>query len=298
MFTGEMGMEVIKAFLLGIIHGITEILPVSSAGHMTIFSSAFRLNIYVGPYFEMLVHIGILTAVIISFHEDIWHMLQEFFNMLLIIFANAVIFFRRKRGNDEYTYIRIITSNYRKLNVMILVSLVPALVIGTTGRGFEAYAGSTLLLVGLCFIVNGVLMFISGSRSEKGRRIKDAGYSEAYYTGMVRGIAFIPGLSGTGSVISVSKLLGFNSKLAVKYSFILMIPVLTVRIICEAGSLKGEAFGSSALPGYILGMAVAGISAFFAVRYMMKIINMKKYKGFSIYCLAAGTLAVVFSIIR
>lgn len=107
-------MNILKSILLGLVQGLTEFLPVSSSGHLAIFGKILGTNLDSEIYFNVLLHLGTLIAIIIVFHEDIWHMIQEFFQMLLIIFANFIVFIKRRRGDTKYTYFKVVNSNYKK----------------------------------------------------------------------------------------------------------------------------------------------------------------------------------------
>ena len=93
-------------------------------------------------------------------------------------------------------------------------------------------------------------------------------------------------------------MLGYNKKLAVKYSFIMSIPAILGAVVVKIGSFKNEAFGSANLPGYILGTIVAGVTGYFSIKYMLKLIKTKRYFGFAIYCAVLGFVAIVFSIVK
>lgn len=298
MYTGGTVLNVLKSILLGIIQGITEFMPISNTGHMSLFSNAFGMDLYVGAYFKALTYVGVLVALIIIFHEDIWHMIQEFFEMVATVFANLLVFIKRKGGDTRYTYFKIVNSNYKKLDAMILVSLIPTAIIALCGRNFVGRASGVLWFVGIGFILNAALLFVAGKFADSKKRIKDGTYSEAYFIGTVQGVSLLPGFSRTGATIATARIFGFNRKLAVKYSFIMAIPAVLGAFILELKSLKGVAFGSAALPGYLLGMVAAGVSAYFTIKYMMKLIANRKYTGFTIYCLVLGVVAIIFSIIR
>ena len=97
-------MNILKSILLGLVQGLTEFLPVSSSGHLAIFGKILGTNLDSEIYFNVLLHLGTLIAIIIVFHEDIWHMIQEFFQMLLIIFANFIVFIKKRRGVMDKFY--------------------------------------------------------------------------------------------------------------------------------------------------------------------------------------------------
>ena len=89
-------MNIIKALLMGLIQGVTEFLPVSSSGHLAIFKQVLGINLDSGMYFDVMLHLGTLVAVIIVFREDIWGMIREFWGMLVTIFANFLVFIVRQ----------------------------------------------------------------------------------------------------------------------------------------------------------------------------------------------------------
>lgn len=291
-------MNILKSILLGLVQGVTEFLPVSSSGHLAIFKKLFGVNLDSGIYFDVMLHFGTLIALIIVFHEDIWHMIQEFFQMLAIIFANFLVFIKRKRGDTRYTYFKVVNSNYKKLVLMILVSTIPTGIIGIVGNDLMDKAGDVLWLVGLCLMGTAALLYIADRYAENTMKIKDANYSDAFFVGIAQGVATLPGLSRSGSTISIGMRLGFNKNLAVKYSFLMSVPAILGAVFVKIRHLKGEAFGSANLPGYVLGTIAAGVSGYFALKYLLKLVRSKNYKGFVIYCTAMGIFAIILGFIR
>lgn len=291
-------MNVLKSILLGLVQGATEFLPVSSSGHLAIFKKLFGVNLDSGIYFDVMLHFGTLIALIIVFHEDIWHMIQEFFQMIAIIFANFLVFIKRKRGDTRYTYFKVVNSNYKKLVLMVLVSTIPTGIIGIVGNDLMDKAGDALWLVGLCLMGTGALLFMADRHSDNTMKIKDANYSDAFFIGIAQGVATLPGLSRSGTTISVGMRLGFNKNLAVKYSFLMSVPAVLGAVVVKLKNLKGEAFGSYNLPGYILGTVAACVSGYFALRYLLKLVKNRNYRGFTIYCLAMGVFAIILGIIK
>lgn len=291
-------MNILKSIFLGLVQGATEFLPVSSSGHLAIFKKLFGVNLDSGIYFDVMLHFGTLIALVIVFHEDIWHMIQEFFQMIAIIFANFLVFIKRKRGDTRYTYFKVVNSNYKKLVLMILISTIPTGIIGIVGNDLMDRAADALWLVGICLMGTGALLFMADRHSDNTMKIKDANYSDAFFVGIAQGVATLPGLSRSGTTISVGMRLGFNKNLAVKYSFLMSVPAVLGAVVVKLKNLKGEAFGSSNLPGYILGTIAACVSGYFALRYLLKLVKNRNYRGFTIYCLAMGVFAIILGIIK
>lgn len=291
-------MNILKSILLGLVQGLTEFLPVSSSGHLAIFGKILGTNLDSEIYFDVLLHLGTLIALIIVFHEDIWHMIQEFFQMLLIIFANFIVFIKRRRGDTKYTYFKVVNSNYKKLVLMIIVSTIPTGIIGLLGGDFTELAANTLWFVGICLMITSGLLMLADKNSGNTMKINKAKYSDAYFIGVAQGIATLPGISRSGATIATGMMLGFNKQLAIKYSFLMSIPAVLGAVIVELGGNKSVVFGSANLPGYILGTITAAISGYFAIKFMLKLVKNKSYKGFSIYCIIAGVVGIVLSFIK
>lgn len=291
-------MNIFKSILLGIIQGVTEFLPVSSSGHLAIFKRLFGADFCVGIQFDLMLHLGTLVALIIVFYQDIGHMIVEFFEIIKICFANTVIFFKRRKGDDRYTYFKVINSNYKKLDLMIIISSVPTAILGIVGKKMVGMASDLLWVVGICLMITAGILVFADSREMNTQKIKNSRYSDAYFVGIAQGIATLPGISRSGATIGAGMALGFNKKLAIKYSFLMSIPTILGAVILDIPDIGKEAFGSANMPGYILGAIAAGITGYFAIKYMLKLIKGKKYKGFAIYCLAMGVFAIILSFIK
>ena len=185
-------MNIIKALLMGLIQGVTEFLPVSSSGHLAIFKQVLGINLDSGMYFDVMLHLGTLVAVIIVFREDIWGMIREFWGMLVTIFANFLVFIVRRRGNTEYKYFKVINSSYRKLVLMVIISTIPTGILGMVGSDLIEKASGTLWVVGMCLILTAVLLLLADKHPAGTMRIKDAPYSSAFILGIAQGIATMP----------------------------------------------------------------------------------------------------------
>lgn len=291
-------MNILKSILLGLVQGLTEFLPVSSSGHLAIFGKILGTNLDSEIYFNVLLHLGTLIAIIIVFHEDIWHMIQEFFQMLLIIFANFIVFIKRRRGDTKYTYFKVVNSNYKKLVLMIIISTIPTGLIGLLDRNFTELATNTLWFVGICLMITSGILMLADKKSDNTMKINKAKYSDAYFIGVAQGVATLPGISRSGATIATGMMLGFNKQLAIKYSFLMSIPAVLGAVIVELAGNRNVVFGSADLPGYVLGTITAAVSGYFAIKFMLRLIKNKSYKGFSIYCIIAGVAGIILSFIK
>lgn len=239
------------------------------------FGKILGANLDSEIYFNVLLHLGTLIAIIIVFHEDIWHMIQEFFQMLLIIFANFIVFIKRRRGDTKYTYFKVVNSNYKKLVLMIIISTIPTGLIGLLGRNFTELATNTLWFVGICLMITSGLLMLADKKSDNTMKINKAKYSDAYFIGVAQGVATLPGISRSGATIVTGMMLGFNKQLAIKYSFLMSIPAVLGAVIVELGGNRNVVFGSADLPGYVLGTITAAVSGYFAIKFMLRLIKIR-----------------------
>ena len=290
-------MTVLKALFLGLIHGFTEFFPLSSSGHMAFFGSILKADSEKVMFLDILLHIATMIAVIVFFRKDILNMFRELGQIFMTVFANLLVFISRRRGDNRYTYFKVINSSYKKLIVMITISTMVTAVLGIFGQELVSMAGSYLWTVGICFIISSVILFLSDRHCDGTLRIKEAQYSGGILMGAAQGIAVLPGITRTGAAISMGIFLGYNNKLAVKYSFIMSIPAVLGSTVYRLIKYRGAGFDRGLIPGYVFAMAAAGLGGYFSLKYMLKVVRRKKYLGFSVYCLLAGIAVIVFSII-
>lgn len=286
-------MTLIQAILMGLLQGLTEFLPVSSSGHLAIFKNIFHVNTETGMLFDILLHIGTLIAIFVAFHKDIWKLIKEGFGILGDFFRNIGIFFAnlfKSGGKQEYH--KVVRTAYRKFVMLIIVSTIPTGIIGVLGKDLIETAGQGLLVPGICLLVTAGLLLIADYCDAGHKTPKDARYVDAFGIGMAQGVATLPGLSRSGTTITACLLCGFDKKFAVKYSFIMSIPAILGAAVLEFKDIGSVNVSGSEAAFYVAGMAVAAVVGYICIKTMLVVVRGKKFKIFSIYCLAAGILAV------
>ena len=290
-------LSILKAILLGLIQGLTEFTPLGGTGHLILFKELLNVQNDTSVYFEVFLHIATLLAVVIAFWQDIVNMFREFGDMWMRIFANLLVFFAKRKGDTRYTYFKVVNTSYKKLILMLLISIVPTGVLGVLGQEFAGFVGSYLWAVGICFIVTSVMLFFADRHAESDTRIKEVPYSSGLLVGIAQGVTVVPGLSRTATSICMGLFLGFNKKLAVKFAFIASIPTIMGSLIYKL--LVSNDYSRIALadvPGYVIGTIIAGVVGFFSIKLMLKVVLRKRYIGFAIYSLLVGLLAIGWSI--
>ncbi len=285
-------MSVIQAILLGIIQGITEFLPVSSSGHLAILQNVFKIDTGGSMLFDIMLHVGTLTAVFVVYRKDILRMIVEFIRMCIDIFTNLKTWLANRKDGEARRYKRIVHNNYRKFVVLILVSTIPTGVIGYAARDLVSAASATLIVPGVCLLLTGVLLIVADFTEDGGRIPRDVSYTNGFMIGIAQGISTLPGLSRSGTTITACLVSGLDRRFAVKYSFLMSVPAIMGAAILEIGDVAGEKISFNLILCSVIGAVVAGLVGYICIKTMLKVVRKKKFKGFAIYCFLIGIVAI------
>lgn len=285
-------MNLAHAILMGLIQGLTEFLPVSSSGHLALFKILFHVNTDNGILFDVLLHIATLIAVVVVYYKDVFHLVKEFILMIRDLIQNIIVLVGKK-NHPERQMKKIITSSYRKFVAMVIVSTIPTGIIGFLIKDFVEQSETTLLVPGICLIITAVVLFLSDLAPDGKKGPKKSKYWNAVVIGIVQGLATLPGISRSGSTIATSVFLGFDRKFAVKYSFILSIPAILGALVLQLKDLGDYEITGSVGASYVVGMIVAAVVGYIAIKLMLTIVRKKKFKYFSVYCLIVGIISLI-----
>lgn len=291
-------MELIKTILMGLLQGITEFMPVSSMGHLTLLEQIFQSESGTQMFLICLLHMASLTAVLIVFAKDIANLSVAFCTILLDICANVVIFLKRLMGIKTEGYYIINSSPHRKFLISLMeTSLVTALV----GIGMRSVVGrmtNDLFLTGIGFIINGILLFICDKIPKGNKKIKNLNSFDAVIIGAAQGFAVMPGLSRMGLSIMAAMALGTEKSFAVKYSVISSIPVIFGSFLLELTALGGSSLRMDLAADYLIAMVVTLLVARVCIKIVLGIIKKYPMAGFSVYSGAIGVISIAVGLIK
>ncbi len=266
--------EVIKALLIGIVQGLTEFLPVSSSGHIVIAQEI--LNIHFEDeenlLFAIVLHFATALSTIVIFRKDI-----------ISIFAGLLQF----KNNEEFRF-----------SLKIVLSMIPAALVGILLKDTLEEFFSNLLLVGSMLLITAILLYFADKARHTGKAV---GFGDSFVIGIAQGFAaLLPGLSRSGSTISTSILLGNDKSKATRFSFLMVLPLIlgaTAKMFLDAQEGSGLAIGSLPYSALVAGFLAAFISGLFACKWMISIVKKAKLTYFSIYCVIVGVSVIVYSLI-
>ncbi|MBP5364553.1 MAG: undecaprenyl-diphosphate phosphatase [Bacteroidales bacterium] len=264
-------MSGIEAFLLGLIQGLTEYLPVSSSGHLAIASNFFGLDGAENLTFTVAVHVAtVLSTLVILWKEIAW------------IFKGLFKF----KYNDETRY-----------TVNILISMIPVAIVGFFFKdAVEEVFGSGLTVIGIMLFVTALLLAFS--YFYKPRQKEQITMLDAFIIGIAQACAVMPGLSRSGSTIATGLLLGNSKERLAQFSFIMVIPpILGEALLDVLKMLKDGAevvMGSIPTSSLLIGFITAFVSGCLACKLMIGIVRKGKLIYFAIYCALAAAAVLIF----
>ena len=275
-------MSVLFAAFLGLVQGIAEFLPISSSGHLAIFQTFFHMeNVEESQMlFDVLLHLGTLVSVCIVYRSDIVDVVKELWAMLMGLF-----------GKKTEKRIPV-----RRLILLVILSTVPLVLAVVADDAIEALYSSTLF-IGIALLCTGTMLYLSDKLASGKKTEKDATWLDAILVGVMQAVAVLPGISRSGSTITAGLVRGFDRKFAVRYSFLLSIPAIVgANILKVSEAVKSGAGGGMFLP-YAVGMLVAAVSGYFAIKLVKLLMDKGKFGRFSYYCWAVGLITIVLTIV-
>ena len=268
-------MSWIEAILLGLVQGLTEFLPVSSSGHLTISKALFGIETS-NLTFEVMVHAATVCSTIVAFRKEIWNLLCGFFSM-------------KMNPQKEYIF-------------KIAVSMIPIFVVGVFFKEQVESLFGSITVVGYALVMTAVLLFFSDYASKPGRKSifpenksrNGISYWQAFVVGLGQAFAVIPGLSRSGTTISTGLICGVRREVMAQFSFLMvLIPILGESFLEVVGGEFGES-SVGALP-LVLGFLSAFVSGLLACKVMIALVKKAKLSWFALYCLIAAAAIFIFA---
>jgi undecaprenyl-diphosphatase len=252
-------MEIIQALILGIIQGITEWLPVSSSGHLVLLQQLFGLGANVA--FDALLHIATIIVIFMVFWKDILAIVKSFFSFKW----------------DENT----------KLLLFIIIATIPTALMGLVFQDFFKALFTNMLLLGVFFIINGLILFLTRFIKVKNKALN---WWQSFIIGVAQGASIIPSISRSGATVSTGLFFGIKRQTLIKFSFLMAIPAIIGAFILEFNGLSFE--NPLAL---ILGSLAALIVGYFSLKLIIRTIEKGKWYVFAYYCFALGIIILALS---
>lgn len=263
-------IEIIKCIVLGLVQGLGEFLPISSSGHLLLFQKLFHLE-EGGHLFTVLLHVATLVAVCVVYREQIIALIKKpiQWKTLWLIVATAVT-----------ACIMLIMKKVLPVDIDDANAMFPYL-------GYLFLGTSLMLLAG------------EFARYNIKRRLgsNDMKWYHSLIIGALQGVAVLPGISRSGATITGAFFCGIRKKDAAEFSFLLSIPAILGGAVLETPKIIKGDLGSFTWYGTLIAMIVAGVSGYFAIRFMLKLITKRNFDAFIIYTAALGLAILVYRLV-
>ena len=275
-------MTYLSAFLLGLIQGVAEFLPISSSGHLAIAQNLLNLQTEVPEFYDVLLHLGTLLAVFVAYWQDIADIIGEFF-----------------RGTGDL--VRRSTPTpvppARRMILLIIFATLPLFAVLPIRHAVQNLS-SNMVFIGVALIVTGFLLYAS-DMMRKGRKTeRHATWVDALIVGVGQAIATMPGISRSGMTITAGCFCGFERKFAVRFSFLMSIPAILGANILSIGDALEAGVNWAELPMYLVGVVTAAVVGYLCIRLLKMIAEKGKFGFFAYYCWAVGVLTLVLNVIK
>jgi len=267
---------------MGILQGITEFLPISSSGHLALFQHFFGMEDVEAKqmFFTVMLHFGTLISIFIYYWKDILDMIREFFLLLRDMFAP------RKRSRQEAV------PPARRLVLLIIVATLPLFVVLPVQGAIEA-ATQNVTFVSIALLATGFLLFFSDRLARGRKTARSATLADALVVGCAQAVGTLPGISRSGITISTGMLRGYDREFAVRFSFLMSLPAVLGATLLELKDAVDVGIDPGQLPMVAVGMLVAAVVGWFAIRLVNVLASKGKFGAFAYYCWVVGLVSLV-----
>lgn len=275
-------MNLFTSLLLGIIQGLAEFLPISSSGHLALAQHLLGINTEVPAFFDVLLHLGTLLAVLVAYWGDVVEIVREFF---------------RGVGDIVHGTTPTPVPPARRMILLIIVGTLPLFAILPIHKKVQAL-GDSMVFIGMALVVTGFLLFACDLVRRGHKTERSATLVDALLVGVGQALATMPGVSRSGMTISAGCFLGFERSFAVRFSFLLSIPaVLGANILSLKDALEAGV-DWAAVPVYLVGVVASAVVGYACIRLLKLIAQKGRFGGFAYYCWAVGLLTLLLNLFR
>ena len=261
-------MGIFEAIVLGIVQGLTELLPISSSGHLALIPWIFNWNI--PESFDVALHFGTLLAIGIFFFKDWIELIKGGYKQVV---------------NKE-------KSTEGKMFWYLVIATIPG---GIIGFILDKVAGDTLtqlpLLIASALIIMGIILYIVDKRAPTKTEFEQMSFKQTFLIGLSQALAFIPGVSRSGITMTTGRMLGVSRESTAKYTFLLSTPIVLAATVFK---LKDFVFN---IP-FFVGVFVSFIVGLFVIKFLMEYLKKGSFKIFAIYRVLVGIAVITIYLIR
>ncbi len=270
-------MEIYQAIILGIVQGLTELLPISSSAHLTLIPQIFNWS-QVPDSFDVALHFGTLLAIGLFFFKDWLGLIKGGFNKV----------FKKEDSVDG------------RMFWYIVAATIPG---GAIGFILDKYASDILtkpLIIAIALIVMGIVLYIVDKKSSTKTEYEEMTFKQTFLIGLSQALAFIPGVSRSGVTMTTARAMGVSRESAAKYSFMLSAPIVLAATVFKLGDFIEylSIASTTGIIAFILGILVSFIVGIIVIKFLLEYLRKGSFKIFAIYRVIIGILVIAWIILK
>lgn len=269
-------MQIYQSIVLGIVQGLTELLPISSSAHL--FLIPWFFNWEIPESFDVALHFGTLLAIGIFFFKDWIELIQGGLKTIT-----------KKEKSTE-----------GRLFWYIVIATIPG---GIIGFILDKYAEGILtqpLIIAIALIVMGIILYIVDKNAKNKTDYENLSFKQTFIIGLSQALAFIPGVSRSGITMTTGRLMGVKREAAAKYSFMLSAPIVLAATVFKLNEFI-EYFAIANITGiiaFIMGVLASFIVGILVIKFLLEFLRNRSFKVFAIYRIVIGILVIVAFVLR
>lgn len=247
-------MSKIEAFILGIIQGLTEFLPISSTGHLYLGRHIFGLD-EAGLFLDTMLHVGTLLAVLVVYKKEL---------------------------------IQIIKNPFGKLSLLLIIGTIPAVIVGFLFNDLFDSISKSGVTIGWEFLLTGFVLWMADGVKKGSKKMEDIGYGDALFIGSFQAAAILPAVSRSGLTIAAGLFRKLDRETAAYFSFLLSIPAIAGGIVLQIGSMASGHAEAVSLGSLLIATIASALFGYVAVVWMINFLQKRSLKIFAVYVWILG----------
>jgi len=301
-FADGQGTSYLQAVVLAVVQGLTEFLPVSSSGHLSLIQSFFEkvLGVEQGRrlFFDVAVHVGTLISILLVFWRPFFRLLARVGQDMGTVLTSPANLWRRP-SLRILLFVIVASVPTFAIGAIFKYKQVPAQIAGADAGDstlFDYVAGNPAF-VSLMLIATGGILFLSRIKRRQKRGIRNFGIAGAFILGLAQGVAVTPGISRSGMTISAGLLLGLRRRWCVLLSFLILVPATLGALAVEIRDVANQQIGISDLLPILLATGISAVVGFFALKLLVYLVIHRRFHWFAYYCWAVGGAFLLYRLL-
>ncbi|RHW39014.1 undecaprenyl-diphosphate phosphatase [Neobacillus notoginsengisoli] len=250
----------IEAFILGLIQGLTEFLPISSTGHLYLGRNLFGLQ-EAGLLLDTMLHVGTLVAVFVFYRHE---------------------------------FLKILRNPFGRLTWLLVVGTIPAVVVGLLLKDYIDEISRTGSTIGWEFLITGLFLWMADTIKNGHKKMDDISYKDSFIIGLFQAAAIMPAISRSGFTIVAALWRKLDRETAAYFSFLLSTPAIVGAVVLQSFDLMDAGGERISLSALAVGIISAAIFGYIAVKWMIGYLRNHSLKPFAIYIWILGVLVLFF----